>query len=200
MRTRRLLCFCLALLAVGSIETQAQGLGGLLKKAKKGLEAVTGQKQATTQTSSLKTKGTETPIEGGGTIINPLPGIVDIQLVGAYGKTISENYGEVRLGFKVKMIANLTTMRFGCNVNLPALMVDQDGNTYKSRESAGWYNYDVTEGVWMNMPLKETAAFVDVKKSATTIQRLQYGVSTSYQDSGLIILKNVPIQWDVEPK
>ena len=32
-----------------------------------------------------------------------------------------------------------------------------------------------------------------------TIQQLQIGISASYEETGLIILKNVPIQWDVEP-
>ena len=41
--------------------------------------------------------------------------------------------------------------------------------------------------------------FADVKKTATTIQQLQIGISASYNDTGLIVLKNVPIQWDVEP-
>lgn len=77
-------------------------------------------------------------------------------------------------------------------------MIDQEGNTYKSRESAGWYDYPVTEGVYMNVVLKPTASFVDVKRTATTIQQLQYGVGTSYNDRGLIVLKNVPIQWNVE--
>lgn len=123
---------------------------------------------------------------------------MDIQLVGAYGKSTSDNYGEVSLVFKVKMISNLKSISFGCNIQQPALMIDQEGNTYKSRESAGWYDYPVTEGVYMNVVLKPTASFVDVKRTATTIQQLQYGVGTSYNDRGLIVLKNVPIQWDVE--
>lgn len=187
------------MLAFGNVGMQAQGLGGLLKKAKKGVEKVAGTTlQPATATPSLTAKGTATPIEGGGTISNPLPGIADIQLVGAYGKTTSTNYGEVSLVFKVKMIANLTAIRFGCNATNPALMIDQDGNTYKTREAAGWYPYDVSEGVYMKIPLKETATFIDVKRTAKTIQQLQYGVSTSYNDTGLIILKDVPIQWDVE--
>lgn len=187
-------------MAVGTVEMQAQGLGGLLKKVKKGVEAIVGQPQPEAQQSTAKkARGSETPVEGGGAITNPIPETVDLQLVGAYGKSTSANYGEVRLVFKVKMIANLQLLSFGCNTTLPALMVDQDGNTYHTRESAGWYSYDVTEGVWMKMPLKETATFVDVKKTATTIQQLQYGVSASYENRGLIILKDVPIQWDVEP-
>lgn len=199
---KRFAIVCALALGLGSIGAQAQGLGGLLKKVKKGVETVTGTSTSSTTQSSqtaakAAVKGVEIPVEGGGTMVNPIPGVADIQLVGAYGKSTSLNYGEVRLVFKVKMIANRTDMSFGCNVNYPALMVDQDGNSYKSRESAGWYDYTVTEGVFMKMPLKDKAAFVDVKRTATTIQRLQYGVSAGYGNTGLIVLKDVPIQWDV---
>lgn len=193
---------CAMALAFGSIDAKAQGLGGLLKKVKRGIETVTGSNTTTSQTKQTTQKakagGMEKPIVGGGTITNPLPQIVDIQLVGAYGKTTSTNYGQVSLVFKVKMISNLTSMSFGCNVNYPALMIDQDGNAYKTKENAGWYPYPVTEGVYMKIPLNDMATFVDVKRTATTIQQLQYGVSTSYEDKGLIVLKNVPIQWDVD--
>ena len=198
---KKLAFMCLMALAFCSIDAKAQGLGGLLKKVQKGVESIT-DTTASTTSSSTSSQSTavavaETPVEGGGTIINPIPKIVDIQLVGAYGKTTSTNYGEVSLVFKVKMISNLTSMSFGCNTNFPALMVDQDGNTYKVKDY-GWYPYTVTEGVYMKIPLNKSAIFVDVKRTATTIQRLQLGVSTSYHDKGLIILKNVPIQWDVQ--
>lgn len=198
---KKLAFMCLMALAFCSIDAKAQGLGGLLKKVQKGVESIT-DTTASTTSSSTSSQSTavavaETPVEGGGTITNPIPKIVDIQLVGAYGKTTSTNYGEVSLVFKVKMISNLTSMSFGCNTNFPALMVDQDGNTYKVKEY-GWYPYTVTEGVYMKIPLNKSAIFVDVKRTATTIQRLQLGVSTSYHDKGLIILKNVPIQWDVQ--
>lgn len=186
------------MLAFGSADMQAQGLGGLLKKVKKGVEAVTGTTPSTTTTTSSESVGADVPIEGGGTISNPIPSIADIQLVGAYGKSTSANYGEVSLVFRVKMIANRTSLKFGCNAELPALMIDQDGNTYKTHESAGWYPYDVSEGVYMKVPLRNSASFVDVKRTATTIQHLQFGVNASYNEKGLVILKNVPIQWDVE--
>ncbi len=199
---KKLAFMCLMALALCSIDAKAQGLGGLLKKVQKGVESITGATTTATTSSSTSSQstaaaGTETPVEGGGTIINPIPKIVDIQLVGVYGKTTSTNYGEVSLVFKVKMISNLASMNFGCNTDFPALMVDQDGNAYKAKEN-GWYPYTVTEGVYMKIPLNKSASFVDVKRTATTIQRLQFGVSTSYHDKGLIILKNVPIQWDVQ--
>lgn len=203
MKTKRIILLVATILALGSINSQAQGLGGLLKKVKKGVEAVTGSNTssstATESAPSTTTNGVDVPVEGGGTLHNPLSKTLDVQLVGAYGKSTSTNYGEVNLVFKVKMLANLTSVSFGVNAVLPGLMIDQDGNTYKTRESAGWYSYDVTEGVYMKIPIKTETAFVDVKKTATTIQQLQIGISTSYENRGLIVLKNVPIKWDVEP-
>lgn len=62
---------------------------------KKGVEAVENI------TGTQATGGAaDTPIEGGGTLRNPLKKIVDVQLVGAYGKSTSNNYGEVSLVFK----------------------------------------------------------------------------------------------------
>ncbi len=199
---KRFAFVCTLVFGLCSLNAQAQGLGGLLKKVKKGVETVTGTSTTSSSQSSQTAakdaaKGVEIPVEGGGTMVNPIPSIADIQLVGAYGKSTSLNYGEVRLVFKVKMIANLTSLSFGCNTNYPALMIDQDGNSYKPKEIAGWHDYTVTEGVFMKMPLKDSAPFVDVKRTATTIQRLQYGVSVGYGKTGLIVLKDVPIQWDV---
>ncbi len=201
---KKLLFMCLMALAFCSVDAKAQGLGGLLKKVKKGVESITGTTSTETATTSSSAAqqgsaaaGVETPVEGGGTVINPLPKIVDIQLEGAYGKTTSTNYGEVSLVFKVKMIANLTSIKFGSNTEYPGLMVDQDGNAYKVKNN-GWYPYSVTEGVYMKISLSASATFVDVKRTAKTIQRLQLGVSTSYNDTGLVILKDVPIQWDVQ--
>lgn len=204
MRTRNFIMVCIAMLTIGTVQMQAQGLGGLLKKGKKVLEKVNGVLGGTTEnstqeatTATMQTRGAEIPLSGGGSLRNPIPQVVDIQLVGAYGKSTSTNYGTVHLVFKVKMIANKTSMSFGVNSSYPGLMIDQDGNTYKTQDGAGWYNYAVTEGVYMKMPVTKTW-FTDVKKSAKTIQQLQIGVSTSYDDTGLIVIKNVPIQWDVE--
>ena len=205
MKTRNFVMVCIAMLTMGTVQAEAQGLGGLLKKGKKALEKINSALGATTddnkqdsKTATLQTRGSDIALPNGGSLRNPIPQIVDLQLVGVYGKSTSLNYGTVQLVFKVKMIANKSSVRFGVNSSYPGLMIDQDGNTYKTQEGAGWYDYPVTEGVYMNMPVTKTW-FADVKKSAKTIQQLQIGISTSYEETGLIILKNVPIQWDVEP-
>ena len=205
MKTRNFVMVCIAMLTIGTVQAEAQGLGGLLKKGKKALEKINSALGATTddnmqdsKTATMQTRGTDITLPNGGSRRNPIPQDVDLQLVGVYGKSTSLNYGTVQLVFKVKMIANKSSVRFGVNSSYPGLMIDQDGNTYKTQEGAGWYDYPVTEGVYMNMPVTKTW-FVDVKKSAKTIQQLQIGISASYEETGLIILKNVPIQWDVEP-
>lgn len=202
MRARNFVMVCIAMLALGAAPAQAQGLGGLLKKGKKALEKVSGSldgsKGNRQGVAVQRSKRTDVEQPCGGTLRNPIPQIIDVQLIGAYGKSTSENYGTVSLVFKVKMMANKTSIRFGVNSTYPGLMIDQDGNTYKTQESAGWYDYSVSEGVYMKLPATKTW-FADVKKTATTIQQLQIGISASYNDTGLIVLKNVPIQWDVEP-
>ena len=205
MKTRNFVMVCIAMLTIGTVQAEAQGLGGLLKKGKKALEKINSALGATTdgnmqdsKTATMQTRGTDIALPNGGSLRNPIPQDVDLQLVGVYGKSTSLNYGTVQLVFKVKMIANKSSVRFGVNSSYPGLMIDQDGNTYKTQDGAGWYDYPVTEGVYMNMPVTKTW-FVDVKKTAKTIQQLQIGISSSYDNTGLIILKNVPIQWNVEP-
>ena len=205
MKTRNFVMVCIAMLTMGTIQVPAQGLGGLLKKGKRALEKINNALGATTddnkqdsKTATMQTRGTDITLPNGGSLRNPIPQDVDLQLVGVYGKSTSLNYGTVQLVFKVKMIANKSSVRFGVNSSFPGLMIDQDGNTYKTQNGAGWYDYPVTEGVYMNMPVTKTW-FADVKKTAKTIQQLQIGISSSYENTGLIILRNVPIQWDVEP-
>ena len=205
MKTRNFVMVCIAMLTMGTIQAPAQGLGGLLKKGKRALEKINNALGATTddnkqdsKTATMQTRGTDITLPNGGSLRNPIPQDVDLQLVGVYGKSTSLNYGTVQLVFKVKMIANKSSVRFGVNSSFPGLMIDQDGNTYKTQNGAGWYDYPVTEGVYMNMPVTKTW-FADVKKSAKTIQQLQIGISSSYENTGLIILRNVPIQWDAKP-
>lgn len=55
---------CAVLLALGTGEMQAQGLGGLLKKVKKGVETVAGTAPSSTTASTSKPSGTDVPAEG----------------------------------------------------------------------------------------------------------------------------------------
>ncbi len=123
---------------------------------------------------------------------------VDVQLVGAYGKSTSENYGEVSLVLKVKMIANKNEISIGGNSNWPVMLIDEEGNVSEPRY-LGWTPYSVSEGIYMKIILKDSSTFTNVKKSAKIIQKAQIALSLSYDEKGLLIMKNVPIQWDVQP-
>ena len=136
MKTKYFMMVCIAMLTMGTIQAPAQGLGGLLKKGKKALEKVNNALGGTTEnnkqdakTETLQTRGGDIALLNGGSLRNPIPQIVDLQLVGVYGKSTSLNYGTVQLVFKVKMIANKSSIRFGVNSSYPGLMIDQDGNT-----------------------------------------------------------------------
>lgn len=191
---------CLVLLAVGTMETQAQGLGGLLKKVKKTVEKVTGTTTPTSstspgaQTTALPVK--EVTMTAGGTIANPLAGSVcDIELVGLYGKGTSLNYGTVTPVFKMRMILNKDKVQIG----FPAAF-DQEGNTYKPNYDNVKKEYDVTEGVWVKVTAPDGWIFEDVKKTTTTFSVMKMEVFADSEHKGTVVLKNVPILWDVTPQ
>lgn len=192
---KRVLLTLTVILGLAATPANAQGLGGLLKKAKKVVDKVTNT--ATAATEAVVGKGTIVKLESGGTLQNPLSQLCDIQLVGVYGKSTSLNYGTVYLVLKVKMIANESKLRIGSNVSHQAMLVDGEGNT--SKLSAGWYDWDVTEGIYVKLKL-DKYQFPDVRKTATVAQVLSIGISTDYNHTGLLTLRNVPIQWDVEPE
>lgn len=199
MKTKKSLWIIIAALALCTNSVQAQGLGGILKKAKKILNSSNEPaKNETTQTKPAANNAAEEPIATGGTLINPLKDKVDVQLVGAYGKSTSENYGEVRLVLKVKMIANKNEISIGGNSNWPVMLIDEEGNVSEPRY-LGWTPYSVSEGIYMKIALNDNDTFTNVKKSAKIIQKAQIALSLSYDEKGLLILKNVPIQWDVQP-
>lgn len=200
MKLQRFFSLCLAFLTVGTMETQAQSLGDLFKKAKKTVEAVTGS--STTTSSDLSSANTSTVhakeimMAGGGTMTNPLAGSVcDIELVGLYGKGTSLNYGTVTPVFKVRMVLNEDQV----NIGFPVAF-DQDGNTYKPN----YYNinktYDVTEGIFVKIVAPDGWIFKDVKKTATTFSVMKMDIFAGPEHKGTVVFKNIPIQWNVKPQ
>lgn len=202
MKTLRILFFALVICAGGATEAQAQ-IGKFLKKAKKAVETVTSTTEQQTGKSDNGSAAVQAVTQADGVIVeNPMAAHYDIQLVGAYGKSTSTNYGEVSLVLKVKMIDNETALRFGGNVQLPVMAVDADGNQYQPKETAGWYDKQVTEGMYVKVDLSDlkSCTFKDVKKTTTKMQMIRIGTNLSYSLKGLVTFKNVPIQWDVVPE
>lgn len=173
-------------------------LGGLLKKVKKGVESVT---KATGVSADVKAAGTEVAIPSGGTMINPFAEAMDVELVGCYGKSTSENYGTAYLVLKVKMKLNKTSVLLSGNENGNKTMaVDADGNAYQT-SAMGGTRRDVTEGIFVKVKIDDPQQqFADVKKSVKEFQLVKLSVYIDPQHRGAITFKNVPVLWDVEPE
>lgn len=173
-------------------------LGGLLKKVKKGVESVT---KATGVSADAKAAGTEVAIPSGGTMINPFAEAMDVELVGCYGKSTSENYGTAYLVLKVKMKLNKTSVLLSGNENGNKTMaVDADGNAYQT-SAMGGTRRDVTEGIFVKVKIDDPQQqFADVKKSVKEFQLVKLSVYIDPQHRGAITFKNVPVLWDVEPE
>ena len=56
MKTRNFVMVCIAMLTIGTVQAEAQGLGGLLKKGKKALEKINSALGATTDDNKQDSK------------------------------------------------------------------------------------------------------------------------------------------------
>jgi hypothetical protein len=181
-----------ATFGIAAVPADAQGLKGLMKKTNKVLGTVSGA------INDVKEPGNTVKLDNGGTLQNALAGKVDIELVGVYGRSTSNNYGEVYMVLKMRMNENKTSISIGSNSSWPATLVDQDGNAYNLQ--VGWYDQTVTEGIFQKVSLSKNWAYKDVKKTATTVQLARIGLSLDYNTKGYLTIKNVPILWDVNPE
>lgn len=185
-------------------------LGKLLKKAKKAVETVTNvaSNKAASSEANVANDNVATFTQADGvTISNPKAANFDVQLVGCYGVSTSENYGTAYLVLKVKMKDNKSEIGIGGIVNGTMMSAyDEDGNVYKRKDTGGWVNYPVTEGMFVKLDLGKgpngsyNNMFVDVRKSAKQFQIVKLTVTLGYPNTAVITLKNVPIQWDVQPE
>lgn len=188
-----------SLFAVFAFPQQADAqLGGLLKKVKKGVESVT---KATGVSADAKAAGTEVAIPSGVTMINPFAEAMDVELVGCYGKSTSENYGTAYLVLKLKMKLNKTSVLLSGNENGNKTMaVDADGNAYGT-SAMGGTRRDVTEGIFVKVKVDDPQQqFKDVKKSVKEFQLIKMSVYIDPQYRGALTFKNVPVLWDVDPE
>lgn len=188
--------------------------GKLLKKVGNSLGTVTDKKDAVTVENKYDNKIIPSDFvissittKSGSLIINPFSKSVDIQLVGAYGKSTSENYGTVSLVLKVMMKANKSRISFGGRGQFPGsdvasntMCVDQDGEVYSSDSQTTSESYDVSEGVFVKLKLESPYdLFINVKKTAKVLQVVKLGLYIDANTTGYITMKNVPVLWEVEP-
>lgn len=192
---------CMVALAFGAPQTAGAQLRKIISKAKKAVKDV--NSILGTQDAGTGNKAADdtpavaaVPIPGGGEMQNPLAKAMDVELVGAYGKSSSLNYGSVYLVLKVRMNLNMTKASFGSANNVRGMAVDEEGNTYPM-DTMGAFPKDVTEGLFVKVVLDDKdLQFKDVRKTAKMMQMIRLGVYIDASHRGVITFKNVPIQWE----
>ena len=174
------------MLTMGSVQVQAQGLGGLLKKAKKVLDTV--KEQTTTTSSDSKSQSSTAsstasggqdgqttqaiPLQGGGTLYNPFEKKLEVEFVGLYGTNKSMNFGDVSVVLKLKVKTVCDKISY---IGDDGISVKADLGTY------GLY-------------------FVNVPKKTQKLQLVKLYLYNDFEDgngakSGYIELRDVPITW-----
>lgn len=200
-RTVKLMTVAIAAMVIGAQPACAQ-FGKLLKKAQDAVNTVT---NATDQTSTVADGEVVVTLDNGGTMTYTQKDKVEFELVGVYGKSTSANYGTMYAVFKVKMIANKSIIKFGgttrtASANIIPKAIDTNGNAYDTKFKGNVsQEFDVVEGTAVRLKLDDGCAFQNVKKSTTTLQVLRMPFWLGYEQEGVITIKDVPVQWDVEP-
>lgn len=189
--------------ALAPVNADAQGLGGLIKKGKKVLEAVSGTTETPKQEDAAKSKsvGAAQKFDNGIEMINPVAEYIDITPVGLYGVGTSENYGNAYLVLKVMMKEPTNKASFGGSVNNEKMIaVDANGKVYNT-DSNGTYSFDTPEGIPVSVVIDQPALmFTGIKKNIEVMPMVKFGVLMDAYHKGVVTLKNVPIFWDEVPE
>ncbi|MDD5861553.1 MAG: hypothetical protein PUD15_03200 [Prevotella sp.] len=200
MKTRTFRLLAILLLATMAMPMQAQGLGGLLKKAKKALETVTSTTTTKSTSSSTATpddqpSGKTIQLIGGGTLTNPLSSVMDVELVGVYGHSKSVNFGDVGVVLKIKMNEYVETLNY-IDGGSRTIAFDEEGNSYMGDNTL--YSVPVTEGVFVKIDMGEKGQhFKNVRKAAAkTFPVMKIKICVDYGKEGTLVFKDVPVTWD----
>ena len=205
MKTRNLFYLCLAFLLLGTIPTQAQSLGSILKKAKKVLSTIDQQTKSTSTTTSTAAsaksddgpKAKATPIAGGGTLYNPFEKNLDVEVVEVYGTSKSMNFGNVSVVLKLKAKTVIDKINYIGDDKTTAY--DDEGNVYRIDNTA--YSIKVAEGISVKADLGAyDLHFLNVPKKTQKLQLVQLFLYYDFEDGSgaqrrYIELRYVPITW-----
>ncbi|MST84366.1 hypothetical protein [Hallella mizrahii] len=205
MKTRNLFYLCLAFLLLGTIPTQAQSLGSILKKAKKVLSTIDQQTKSTSTTTSTAAsaksddgpKAKATPIAGGGTLYNPFEKNLDVEVVEVYGTSKSMNFGNVSVVLKLKAKTVIDKINYIGDDKTTAY--DDEGNVYRIDNTA--YSIKVAEGISVKADLGAyDLHFLNVPKKTQKLQLVKLFLYNDFEDGsgaqrGYIELRDVPITW-----
>ena len=188
--------------AMVPVSTDAQGLGDLLKKGKKALEAVTGTSTETADKNTAQAKGVSSSsqtFDNGIQMINPMAEYIDVTPVGLYGVPTSENYGNVYLVLKVMMKEPANKAGFGGVGSQNMVAVDGNGKVYTG--ASGTLSFETPEGIPVQIVMDQPQlTFEGVKKSVSVMPMVKFGIFIDATRKGMLTLKNVPVFWDETPE
>ena len=200
---------CAALLASGTSAVNAQGLGGLLKKGKevgekvaKGAAKVLGSEQSSSDAESQSEGSASQTVSASGIVISsPVSSFIEIEPVGLYGVSKSENFGDAYLVLKVKNLVPKGETLFGSSIqNQKMIAVDNNGKVYNI-DASGAQAYDTPEGLTVRVVMDAPGLmFQDIRKDVDMMQQVKFGVLSDARHQGNVTLSNVPIFWDQEPE
>lgn len=133
-------------------------------------------------------------------LTNPMQDVFAVELVGVYGRSTSENYGNVYAVLKVKMLKNQKSLLIGGKYgSTETQALDADGNIYKTVGSLA-ERYNMIEGNVVKVVLGEDLEFKDVPKKNATLPAIRYAVRCEDYKTDILTIANAPIQWDVQPE
>ena len=208
---------CLAFLVSMPTVVEAQGLGGLLKKGKqavkKGKEVVEkvlgtdeepSETKSTSETLNVKPSQTAvaTTVSSSGIIVsNPISNFIEIEPVGLFGVSKSENFGDAYLVLKVRKLIPQELTGFGTGVaGQKMIAVDNNGKVYNVN-SSGHIKYDTPEGLKVQIIIDNpNLMFTDIRKDVNMMQQVKLGVFSDKDNQGNVTFTNVPIYWDRTPE
>ncbi|MBD5357878.1 MAG: hypothetical protein HDR88_12870 [Bacteroides sp.] len=186
----------MALCAVGS--ANAQGLGGLLKKAKNAADKVTETAKSVSESEDIQNVVGKIT---GATVINPISKYIEVEPVGLYGISQTETSGNVYLVLNVLNKTDKQNALFGSSVqNQKMLAVDGKGKVYNV-DASGGIRYDTPQDVPVKVVIDDPQLqFMNVSNTLDVMPVVKIGIALDANHQGNLTFKNLPILWDVDPE
>lgn len=171
-------------------DADAQGLGGLIRKAKNTAEKVVGSEKS----NAIVT------VDGDG-VSNPIEQYMIVEPIGLYGISQTETTGDLYLVLRVINKTEKSSATFGSSIkNQKMLAVDNGGKVYNI-DSSGAFRYDTPQDVPVKIELKDPGLqFVNVSKALGMMNTVKIGINIDAARQGNLTFNNVPIYWDVYPE
>lgn len=170
--------------------SNAQGLGGLIRKAKNTAEKIAGSEKSGINVVTVGEAGA-----------NPIAQFMSVEPVGLYGVSQTENTGNLYLVLRVVNKTEKSSATFGSSIkNQKMVAVDRSGQVYNI-DSSGAFRYDTPQDIPVKIELKEPGLqFVNVSKALGMMDVVKIGINIDANRQGNLTFNNVPIFWDVYPE